>query len=199
MLEDVEGKRLGVGAEAPGIGEDVERPRRGYVHPESDAAKPGHHGAPPLVEDLAKAQGVVAGFGERGQSRPLDELVGGDEEVAVGDLEGPHEFPRRDQISQSPARHGVGLGEPIEHEGVVGELENGMLRALVGEPVVDLVGDDPGPEPRGVAETLRRHHRARRIGGRVDEDRLAPRGEPPGKLVRPALEAIRRIRLGYTA
>src|SRR5499433_4100154 len=59
MLEDIEGKGLGVGAEAAGVGQHVEGARGGYRHAQADPPQPRHHDPPPLVEDLTEAQGVV--------------------------------------------------------------------------------------------------------------------------------------------
>src|SRR5207249_730334 len=96
----------------------------------------------------------------RGHARPLHELVGRDEEVAVERLERADVLGRGDHPAQPPARHREGLREPVEHERLVRELENRAVAAALGETVVDLVRDDghaalarEGGEVPGVTST----------------------------------------------
>src|SRR4030095_3669139 len=82
-LEEVEGESEGVRRVAAGIGQHVEGASGWGGHAEPDAAKPRHHDPAALVEDLPEARRLRARLPEGGQRRPLDELVAGDEKVAV--------------------------------------------------------------------------------------------------------------------
>ena len=104
--------------------------------------------------------------------------------------EGGHELGRGNHVTAAPARHRIGLGEAVEHERSIGELEDGVLRSLVGEPVIDLVGDDPRTEARQRRHPIRRQHRPGGIGGRVDENGPRPRGERRRHRLRPELEPV---------
>ena len=82
-----------------------------------------------------------------------------------------HRLGRRDQVPQPESRHGVALGEAVEHEGPVAHLERrGYARPVVEQSVVDLVRDERGPELRQRAQGLAVLHGAGGIGGRVDQD-----------------------------
>ena len=193
LLEDLERERERVAREAAGVGQHVEGAGGRRADAEPDAPEAGHHRPPPLVEDAAEAGALVGRLPEGGERRPLHELVGRDEEVAVHGGQRGHELPRGDHVADAPAGHGEGLGEAVQHERVVGELEHGVLRPLVGEAVVDLVGDHPGAEAAEGGQPLRAQHGAGRVGRRVDEDALGPRGEAGRHRVRPELEGVRLL------
>ena len=81
------------------------------------------------------------------------------------------------QPAEPPARHRPRFGEAVDHDQPVVGLghveERGRARPVVGEPDIDLVGDDgeaaPAARRQQVALLVRLHHPARRVAGRVDE------------------------------
>src|SRR5437762_600068 len=58
-LEDLVGEADGVAAEAPRVGEDIERALRLETDAEADRAQAVHHHAPALGEDATEARGLV--------------------------------------------------------------------------------------------------------------------------------------------
>ena len=164
------------------VRQHVERPGRLGADAEPDGAQARDHRAAPLVEDRAEPPAVLARFAQRREAGPLHELVGRDEEVAVERLQCSDMVARGDHPPESPSRHRVRLGEPVEHERAVRELEDRAVPALVAEPVIDLVGDDERPAPAAQladgGHALGRQHGAGGIGGRIDHDRSGPRADP---------------------
>src|SRR4030095_15551670 len=98
LLEDLEGEGERVRRVAPRIGEDVEGAGGRRPHAEADADKTGAHRARALVEDPPETRGILARLAQRGERRPLDELVGGDEEIAVSGVQDPHELARSGEV-----------------------------------------------------------------------------------------------------
>ena len=168
----------------PGVGEDVEGPRRLDCDPEAELAEPFYHEPPPLVVGQPHPFDVVASLPEGGDPRPLDGGVRADEEVLLHLLDRPDELGRGDQVPQSKAGHGVELREAVEDDGVLGELQNRALPPSVDEAVVDLVGDDPDPQIGDRLHPSGGEEGPRGVRRRVDDDGLRligdPRGDGPG-------------------
>ena len=164
----------------PGVGEDVEGPRRLDFDPESELAEPFDHEPPPLVVGPPHPFDVVAGVPEGSDPRPLDCGVGADEEVLLHLLDRPDELGRGDQVPQSKAGHGVELGEAVQDDGVLGELQNRSLPSSVDEAVVDLVGYDPDPQIGDRLHPSGGEEGPRGVRWRVDDDGLRPRVDPRG-------------------
>jgi len=162
----------------PGVGEDVEGPRRLDCDPEAELAEPSYHKTAPFVVGPPHPFDVVAGLPEGGDPRPLDGGVGADEEVLLHLLDRPYELGRRDEVAQPQARHGVELREAVEDDGVVGELQNRALPSSVDEAVVDLVGDDPDPQIGDLLHPSGGEEGPRRVRRRVDDDGLRLIGDP---------------------
>ncbi len=90
-----------------------------------------------------------------------------------------------DQPPDPPPGHGIRLGDTVQDQALLGEIghEHGHRRELVravGQVLVDLVGDDPhaaldGPLPDRLG-LGRRVHRARRVVGAHEQDRLGAIG-----------------------
>ena len=85
---------------------------------------------------------------------------------------------RADHPAHAPAGHGVGLGDAVEDDHLVAELrhrggDGGERHAVVGQVLVDLVGDHPQALGRGpladLLDLLRRVHGAGGVG-RGDEE-----------------------------
>jgi hypothetical protein len=86
-----------------------------------------------------------------------------------------------DQPADPPARHGVGLRDAVEHDGAVGYLRHDDrqrrgLGAVIAQVFVDLVGDHPdvvfGRPPADRVDLRAGVDGARRVGGRVEQQRL---------------------------
>ena len=93
---------------------------------------------------------------------------------------------RPDHPAHAPARHGVRLGDPVDHDAAVGELGDGHghgteLRVAVDQVFVDLVGDDPDPPfHRPLADRLdlgRGVDRAAGVGRGHEDQRLGLVGD----------------------
>src|SRR5439155_290898 len=76
----------------------------------------------------------------RRDARPLDEFVRRDEEVAVERLERGHPVARRDHPAEPVTGHRIRLGEAVQDERAVRELEDRPVPPLVARAVIDRVG-----------------------------------------------------------
>src|SRR5262249_22538210 len=145
-LQDLGGEDTRVGRQVPSIGKDVKGTHWLDGDAETEGSHPVDHDPPPLVEDGPVARGLLAGLAQGGHSRPLHELVGRDEEIAKEGDEGPDHLARSDHVTETPARHGEGLGEAVEHDRLVGELEHRVVAPCVVQTVVDLVRHEGNAE-----------------------------------------------------
>ena len=97
---------------------------------------------------------------------------------------------RGDDVAEPPAGHREELREAVEDEGIVGELEGGMLRVSVDEAVIDLVRDHGNAEAADLGEVVLRDQRAGGIRGGVDDDGARPGTDRRAHGVRLELEAF---------
>ena len=122
---------------------------------------------------------------DRGQGRALRDVgdVGRRVRLEVG--RGGDQVLRADHPADPPAGHRVGLGDPVDHHAVVGEVraEHGQragLHAVVHEVLVDLVGERPQVvvlDPLADrADLVGRVDRAGRVGRRDEEQHLGALG-----------------------
>ncbi len=87
-----------------------------------------------------------------------------DEEVLRQPLHRPQQDFRQDHPAEAPASHGEVLGKAIDHDGFVAKGQSRRRRFAVGNPVIDLIGDQsnsiiPAIAVHG-AEFLARQHGA---------------------------------------
>ena len=111
---------------------------------------------------------------------------------------------RSDHPSDAPARHGIGLGDAVDDDALVGQVgherrHRGELVRSVGEVFVDLVGDDPDAVfDRPLSDRLdggRRIHGTRRVVGADEEQRLRSPCTDLLELVDRDLEAALGVRV----
>ncbi len=128
------------------------------AHP-VDGVQGGVHGGAAAGEGLAHHDDVVEGSGDGGDGGALSHVghVRGGVALEVGG--GLYDVVGADEPADAPAGHGVGLGDAVDDEALLGDLgheggHGGELVVAVDEVLVDLVGDDPhavldGPAPDG--------------------------------------------------
>src|SRR5262250_381606 len=138
---------------------------------------------PPSIELAHHLGDLILRPGERLDPRPLRDGGGirGDLALYVG--HGLDDGLGSRGVTEAPARHGVGLGAGVDHEGARLDLRrergDGHVASLVGEGLVALVGDDPEAalhrELPDVLQGSRGEYGARGITRAVEHDDLRPR------------------------
>ena len=139
---------------------------------------------------------------ERGLDRPLARHVGaelhvGEHVEALNEVAGGQLVARDDHPARTVAAGAVGLGERIERdrEDVGGEARDGdVLRILVEDLVVDLVGEDDEAELAGDVDELEKRllriDGARRVVRVDDHDAAGPRGDLGADVVKIGLPTV---------
>ena len=105
---------------------------------------------------------------------------------------GLDEVGRTDHPADPPTGHCIGLCDAVQHHTGVSQVRNKsangvVLVSVIGEMLVDLVGDDPdtvlnGPLPDG-PDLIGRVDGTRRVGRRHEEQGLGARGTGSLQLV----------------
>ena len=192
------GEGLRVQTGAADRGEGVERPRW-FRALQAELAQPlDEDPAAPVV--VGDHRGDVAlGVLERLDRGDLRDVRGTQHRVLVHPHAQLGDPGGRADPADPPARHRVRLGEATEHDGALpraGQRAEAGVRAGVGEPVVDLVGDEVEVVLLGERhQRLERGaglHGAGRVGRRPDQDGLGTcrdrgghRGGVDGEIVLP--------------
>jgi len=110
---------------------------------------------------------------ETRQRRMLGHARGTDVEVLCQLFQLRHRIDRRHQPAQAPAGHAEILGEAVEHEGIVIDLQHAGGVAAVGQAVIDLVHHQmpaTGFQRTGqFGQLVPAKHRTGGVGGRCDQ------------------------------
>ena len=162
----------------------VERALRGRAGDAVDAREQLDDQPAAAVERLAHLGDRVERAGHGGERRALRDVADVRGQVRLHVDAGRDHVGGPDHPADAPPGHGVGLGDAVEHDAAVGDLRHGdghrhVLGAVVGQVLVDLVGDHPdavlgGPAPDGLDERARRD-RARGVRRRAPQQRLGVR------------------------
>ena len=91
------------------------------------------------------------------------------EKVLLHFLHGSDKAPGSDDITQPPACHGVEFRKPVENEGLFGEFQYAVLRRVVDQPMVDLVGNHGHPHIGDSFQDPLIQDCTRRVSRRIDD------------------------------
>ena len=141
FMENIKGQAIGISLELPGVGQDIKSAGGFHRQPEADFFQPSDHKLSADIIGLPHSGHICLGLGQSGDPGPLSHGVGRDKKVLMDLLERSHEGLGGNQVTQSPAGHGVELGKPVEYEGPVGKLQDRMLLPFVDQTVIDFIGD----------------------------------------------------------
>ncbi len=156
------------------------------MDPKSQPLERRKQGIAPLAELLAALLEDRQGERLEGRhGRQLPRGIGRDEQILRQALHHRHGVGWTDHPADPPPRHPEVLREAVDHiEPRVSERQRTVIRDIVDQSLIDLV-DDQGDATRPterveLGQRIGAEDRARRVGGRGDDERAHPRC--PGRL-----------------
>ena len=183
LLQQADGKFLGGEAGGTDAGEGVEG-AAGEVAGEA-------HLVEGVDDEIAADAILVAHVGGVGfavldgfEGGLLADDAGAEHRVLVDAHHGLDEFGRTAGVADAEAGHGVSLGKAVQEDGAfghAGQRGDADMLALEGEFRIDLVGEDDevvaADDVGDIQEFVAGHGAAGGIGGEVEHERLAARGD----------------------
>ena len=139
-----------------------------------------------VVEDVAHLHELLLAAVQGGEGRVLRDARRVARGVALEGIDGLGDLLRGGEPADAPARHRVRLGDAVDDDRMIlhplADLRHGeVLYAVVDELGIDLVGEHPNARlfaHRGQGADLRLGvHRARGVGGRVEDEHLRLGGD----------------------
>ncbi len=177
-LDEMSGEGHVVGkAEGRDIGHDVVGPAR-HEAPESRRAQAGQERVPAVLIVPGESLVVRVRKPQRFRRRFLERRRRAHGQEIVHLADGARQLRRSQRPSHPPSGHRVGLGDAVDGDGAlrhsVEARERNVLRVVVEDVLVDLVGDGDDPpllaEPGDVHELVSGKDLTRGVVGRINND-----------------------------